>query len=75
MDMVAILAGVSRASASYYFSPNPGNRNGVSQETASRLAEATRQLDYVPFANTEWFLKVGRHLPKADRHRSVDTEV
>lgn len=70
MEMVALLAAVSRPLASYHFSPNPDSANSVSESNALRLQQAADVLEYKPFGNEEWFQKMGKLNPHHKRHRS-----
>lgn len=59
MDIIAILACVSRAAVSYYFW---GSHRNLSPATRQRIREVAIDIGYAPYENDEWFESHGKHI-------------
>lgn len=61
MEMVAILACVTRSSVSYYYW---GRLNEISPATQSRIRDAAKEIGYEPYDDDEWYETFGREILK-----------
>ena len=68
MDMVAVLAGVTRTSVYHYFW---GKWHTLNPSTRERIKQAVEKLDYEPYGNSDWFKVRGQYILK---QRGYDPE-
>lgn len=59
MDMVAVLACVTRTAVSYYFW---GRHRNLSPSTRDRIKQVSDDIGYRPYTNEAWFEKMGKKI-------------
>lgn len=59
MDIVAVLACVTRTAVSYYFW---GRHRNLSPATRDRIRRVSDEIGYRPYDNDEWFEKMGKKI-------------